>query len=190
MGLIYLLSSLPELRLGRPPPVSPGAFLAACREQLGAGDAAAAELLLEGAVSAAPAEGAGPGGADPGAAAHPAVRRWRGLDAVLRNAVARERARRAGAPAGRWIRRTDACDLRLERLAEAAMREKDPAAKERALDRARWEAAGELGGVDPLARGRVFAYAVRLGLLAARAGRRADAGRRVFEALTGGPVEL
>lgn len=173
MSAIYLLASLPMLAPGTPPPLTGAAFLEACREQLAASDADACAALLEG-----------------GDAPHPAVRRWRAKEAVLRNAVARIRARARGQDAGRWLRPTPDCDVSLERIAEAAMQEPDPLQRERALERARWNAAEELAGCDPLAKARVFAYAVQLGIALRGQGRDAAAGRNVFENLTEVPIVL
>ena len=104
MSLIYLLSSLPMLRFGEPAPLTPEAFLAGCRSQLPQREAEAAEALLTG-----------------GDAPHPFVRLWRDRDAILRNAMARARAKAAGKDPARWIRPVTGCDLRLERLVEAAL---------------------------------------------------------------------
>lgn len=173
MSLIYLLSTLPMLRLDAAAPITPEAFLGSCRAQLSAEDAEAAEALLTGKDSG-----------------HPAVRRWRNREAILRNAVCRERARAAGKDASRWLHPTSDCDVRLEHLAEAALQEKDPLAKERALDKARWTAAEEMGGPDPLGISRVFAYAVELALITRWQAKNAEDGRAAFKALTEVPITL
>lgn len=173
MSLIYLLSSLPMLRFGEPSPIAPKAFLEACRAQLSQTDAAAAEALLLG-----------------DDAPHPFVRLWRDRDAILRNAMARTRARAAGKDPARWLRPVSGCDLRLERLVEAALQEQDPLQKERALDRARWITADDLAGPDPLARERLFAYAIQLGILTRWQTRDAEAGRQTFRKLTEVPITL
>ncbi|MBP7638565.1 MAG: DUF2764 family protein, partial [Kiritimatiellae bacterium] len=149
MSVIYLLSSLPLLRFDTPPALAPEAFLSACRDQLGAADAAAAEALLTGT-----------------ACDHPFVAAWRDRDTILRNAVARQRARQAGADASRWLRPANGCDTRIESLVEEAFDEPDPLRREKALDKIRWLIVEELQGPDPLDVKGVFAYAVKLALLA------------------------
>ena len=173
MSSIYLLSTLPMLRRDSAPGMTPDAFLSACREQLSASDAQAAEALLKGTE-----------------ADHPFVRLWRDRDAILRNAVARARARAAGKDAAPWLRPTSGCDLRLVHLVEAALQEKDPLAKERALDTARWITADELAGPDPLSINRIFTYAIQLMILVKWQDRKAERGRETFQALTEVPITL
>jgi hypothetical protein len=45
-----------------------------------------------------------------------------------------------------------------------------------------WSAADELGGFDPVSKGQIFAYAVRLRLATAKAARDAQAGATRLEA--------
>ncbi len=166
MSLYYLLSSLPLLSPDSAPAVSADAFLDQCRAQLPARDAAAAEALLRGTPSDAPA-----------------VAAWRAKEAVLRNTVARERARALGTDAAQWLRPTDACDTYLESLAEDAFQETDPWKREKALDRARWLAAEELQGPDPLSVRAVFAYAVKLAIALRWAALDAAQGQRKLDTL-------
>ena len=161
------------LQFGAPPAVTPEAFLASCRDQLSARDAAAVESLL----TDAPSD-------------HPFVSLWRDREAILRNAAARERARTAGSDPARWVRPVEGCDLRLEHLTEAALQERDPLARERALDRARWTVADELGGPDPLARERIFVYAVQLAIATRWQARDAERGRASFATLTQESITL
>lgn len=173
MSRIYLLSTLPMLRRDSAPGITPEAFLAACREQLSAPDAQAVEALLKGTE-----------------ADHPFVRLWRDRDAILRNTVARERARAAGKDVSKWLRPTQGCDLRLQHLVEAALQEKNPLLKEQALDQARWITAEELAGPDPLSENRIFTYAIQLAIVVRWQARKADKGREAFEALTDVPITL
>ena len=96
----------------------------------------------------------------------------------------------AGKDPARWLRPVSGCDLRLERLVEAALQEQDPLQKERALDRARWITADDLAGPDPLARERLFAYAIQLGILMRWQNRDAETGRQTFLKLTETPITL
>ena len=167
MGLFYLLPSLPMLGFDTQPGITPEAFLATCREQLSASDASAAEALLEGR-----------------AAEHPFVEAWLDKEAILRNAVARQRARVAGTEAARWQRHTCGCDMQIEVGVDDAFLEADPIKKEKALDKIRWVAAEELQGPDPLNVKAVFAYAVKLAILSRWQALSAARGQEAFETLT------
>lgn len=177
MSTIYLISALPMLCENTPPPITAERFLAMCGEQLDAPEAAAAGQLL-----------AGPGRNDPPAA--PFVGRWRDKEAILRNAIAAERARLSGKEAAKWLRPTADCDLKLARMAEAALQERGPLAKEKAVDHALWVAADEMGGPDPMAIERVYAYAVQLAILTRWQNRSPERGRETFAALTEVPITL
>lgn len=168
MSLIYLLSSLPLLSFDAPPGVAPDAFLAACREQLGRADADAAEALLNGR-----------------SLAHPFVEAWDDKDAILRNAVARQRARVAGTDAVRWQRSTRSCDAQIETGIEDAFQETDPVKKEKSIDKVRWTIAEELAGPDPLSLTTLLAYAVKLAIVSRWHALDAVRGQQVFDTLTG-----
>jgi hypothetical protein len=170
MGLIYLISSLPMLNPDAAPGVTPDAFLAACREQLGAADAEAAEALLTGRPLA-----------------HPFVTAWTDKETILRNAVARQRARVAGGEASRWLRPALGCDKRIEDGVEGAFQESDPLKKEKALDRLRWTLIEELQGYDPLSVRVIFAYAVKLALAARWASLDTARGQAAFDRLAALP---
>ncbi len=171
MSLYYLLSSLPMLAFDAPAPVATDAFLEACRLQLGARDAQTAAALLRNEPSD-----------------HPFAVAWRDKETILRNAIARERARAAGTDAAPWQRPASGCDAMLDGLVEDAFQEADPLKRERALDRARWTAVEELQGHDPLSVRAVFAYAVKLGILARWSRRHAAQGRAAFDALASPPT--
>ncbi|MDR2849565.1 MAG: DUF2764 family protein [Verrucomicrobiota bacterium] len=171
MSSLYLIASLPMLSLDAAPGVTPGAFLAACREQLGAADAEAAEALLAGRPLA-----------------HPFVEAWTDKEALLRNAAARQRARASGGDAARWLRPAQGCDTRIEAGVEEAFQEGDPLKREKALDRLRWTLLDELQGCDPLSVRVVFAYAAKLALAARRAALDPAKGSAVFDTLTAKPI--
>jgi hypothetical protein len=173
MSLLYLLPSLPMLRFDAAPGITPAKFVETCREQLGAVDAAAAEALLSGQPSD-----------------HPFVALWQDKEAILRNAVARERARLAGSDPARWTRPTRGCDSQIESEVEDAFLESDPLNRERELDKVRWLIADELQGPDPLTVRAVFAYAVKLAIVNRWGGLNAEKGRSTFDALTQVPLHL
>jgi len=155
------------------PGLSPATFAETCREQLSAADASAAEALLYGQPSD-----------------HPFAAAWEDKEAILRNAVAGERARIAGKDAAQWVRPTRGCDMQIRSEVEDAFQEPDPLSREKALDKARWRIAEELQGPDPLTGKAVFAYAVKLRIVTRWAGLHAEQGRQAFERLTQVPITL
>ncbi len=167
MSLAYLLASLPMLAYGRAPQVTAEAFAAACAAALPGKDAGCAAALARGE-----------------ACDHPAARKWRDLEAAIDGAVGRRRLARRVQGAGTFAPpETAACPVWLTRLVDAAFEgAPDPLAREEAIDRVRWAAADELGGFDPMAKGQVFAYAVRLRLALRRAALDAGRGRERLEA--------
>ena len=167
MSLIYLVSSLPMLSFESASGPSDGAFLSACRDQLAPGDAAVAEALLAG----RPLN-------------HPFAEAWADKETILRNAVARQRARAQGTDPARWLRPTPGCDNSIETAVEDAFQEPSPLKRETALDKLRWTLADELAGPDPLHINALFAYAVKLAVLGHRRALDAARGAQIFESLT------
>ena len=182
MAADYLVSSLQPLALDGSVPYTADQFLDLCRSQLPTKDVAALETLV--AAEATPANAASHvlGDASSG---HRILARWRDLDAQLRNAIAAERARLRGQDAARWRRPVEGCSRFWANRAAAAFQEKDPARRERLLDRVRWDAAGELvPPAAPLSTAAVFTYAIRLAIVLRRAARDAAVGNDVFNRLT------
>jgi len=155
------------------PGITPAKFVETCREQLNAADAEAAEALLRGRPSD-----------------HPFVAVWQDKETILRNAIARERARIAGKDAERWTRPTHGCDSQIETEVEDAFREPDPLKREKELDKVRWLIADELQGPDPLTIEVAFAYAIKLAIIDRWSGLNAEQGRKVFDTLTQVPITL
>lgn len=173
MSLIYLLSSLPTLTFGTPPALTPEAFLEACHEQLNPTDAHAAAALLRG---------------EP--CTHPFALAWQDKETILRNAIARLRARRINQEATRWLHTPQGCDSQIESLVEDAFEEPDALKREQALDKARWLIAEELEGPDPLSVKMVFGYAIRLALAIRWTQINVESGQKAFETLTDTPMTL
>ena len=167
MSHYYLISSLPLVSLDQPPQVTAEGFLGLCRAWLGGAAAEAAEALMTGKPSG-----------------HPFVKAWRGKDTLLRNVVAKARARAAGTDAEQWLRPAQEEDTQIERLVEDALQQPDPFRTERALDRVRWDVAEEMQGFDLMTIDAVLAYAVKLSLALRWATLDAGRGREVFENLT------
>jgi hypothetical protein len=171
MSLIYLLASLPTLNPDAAPGITVESFREACRDQLPAATAATAAALLDGTPSR-----------------HPFVATWRGKEAALRNAVARERAKRKGKDAAPWLRPAPEGDSRIGSLVEDAFQQPDPLKRERDLDRIRWQVAEELQGFDPFTSRAVFVYAIKLALLSRWHALDAALGRQVFDRLARVPI--
>jgi hypothetical protein len=167
MSTYYLISSLPMLSLDSQPLITAEAFVEACRTQLSAEDADAAEALIRNTPSQ-----------------HPFVLTWRDKDSLLRNAIARARARLADIDAERWIRPTEGCDTGIALLVDDAFEQPDPLKREKELDEARWLIAESLQGYDPMSVSVALGYAVKLTLALRWANLNADLGRETFENLT------
>lgn len=166
MSLIYFISSLPFLNFDEVPTLSTAKFEEMCRDHLNKADASAACALLYGQASE-----------------QPFVAAWRDKDAILRNAVARQRARSSGGDASRWLHAVHGCDKRIEAGVEDAFQETDPLKKEKALDRLRWTVIEELQGCDPLNIRVIFAYALKLALATRWASLDKKQGQTVFDRL-------
>lgn len=175
MSAVYLLSSLPGLSLGQPPKLTAEAFLSACASHFPPERLETLRALLENRPI-------------PGADGYAA--RWFDCDTQIRNAIARRRAAAKGVDPSASIRPAKGCNLWLDRAVENAFALKNPLAREEALDALRFKAADELAGVDPLDPDRLFAYAVRLGILLRRAARNPDAGRQRLLQLADVPLPL
>ncbi len=168
MALEYLVSSLPPLAFDARPAIGTDEFAEACRRWASPRDAAAVQALLDGDAGACPG--------------HPVLARWRDIETQMRNAAAAERARARQADAAKWRRPERGCDMHWKARAAAAFRESGPLARQNALDRAAWDAAGELvRPEDPLGIGAVFAYAARLLISTRRSKADTAAGNAVFD---------
>jgi len=156
MAADYLVSSLPALAFDAPAPLTMAQFDALCREQLGP----APFKKLE--------------------------KAWSDLDAQMRNVAAEERARTKGLDPAQWRRPASGCALHWQNRIRAAFAEKDPAERDRLLDKARWDAAGEMTPpVSPLSRGAAFTYRLRLEIAIRRQALSAEAGNAVLDSILG-----
>ena len=114
-----------------------------------------------------------------GAAPEPPAR-WTALETPLRNALAE--ARGGGE---RWKRPADGCSLFWRNRVAAAFQEPDVAKRDELLDRVWWDAAGELvPPADPLGRGALACYAIRLKIALRRAAISRELGNAAFDRLT------
>ena len=159
MAADYLVSSLPALEFDAPAPMSLERFDSLCREQLGPNPFAGLEKV------------------------------WADLDSQMRNAAAEERARLRGKDAAEWRRPAQGCALHWQNRMRAAFAEKDPAARERLIDKVRWDAAGEMTPpASPLSKGAAFTYRIRLEIAVRRQAITQAAGNTVLETILDGPL--
>jgi hypothetical protein len=102
--------------------------------------------------------------------------RFSDLDVQLRNAMAEARN-------GEDCKRpAQGCSLFWKNRISACFSEKDVASREKALDRVRWDAAGELTPpASPLGKGALATYAIRLKIALKRSAVSSDDGRAVFD---------
>ena len=163
MSADYLMSSLPAVPFDGPAPLPLAEFLARCRAELGY------EPLADGDSRAE-------------------ARRWRDLDAQMRNTAAEMRAKALGADASRYRRATPGCSLYWRNRISAAFAETDPMKRQTAVDRAFWDAAGELTPpAAPLSAAAAYTYRVRLEIALRRAAVSREEGNRVFDAVASAP---
>ena len=107
-----------------------------------------------------------------------ATERWRDIETQLRNAAAEAR---GGAE---MKRPASGCSLYWRNRVLACFQEKDVAKRDELIDRAWWDAAGELTAPsDPLGSGALATYAVRLRISLRRSRISAEAGSAAFDRL-------
>lgn len=107
------------------------------------------------------------------------VDRWRDLETQLKNAVAEAR---GGA---KYARSAEGCSLYWKKRIADCFAEKDVLKRDEALDRVWWDAAEEITNVaDPLGRGALATYAIRLKIALKRAKISTDQGNAAFDRLT------
>ena len=149
MEYVYFLAGLPRLQLTDPPPLTSAELLAAMdgvarpdhREEVCA--------ILQDRY---------------GDVRHIAARRYLDLDTQLRNALARLRARRAGAEYDAGAHLHEGYDVRCEATGAHAAGLQDPLARELALDRFRWTLLDEIATMPAFGVQALFAYAFKLRL--------------------------
>jgi len=107
------------------------------------------------------------------------VDRWRDLETQLKNAVAEAR---GGA---KYARPAEGCSLYWKKRIADCFAEKDVLKRDEALDRVWWDAAEEItNGADPLGKGALATYAIRLKIALKRAKISTDQGNAAFDRLT------
>lgn len=128
-GYYYLVASLPHLKFGAAPRLTPGEFLRRCAAQVSAADyriLAETELFQ----------------AQPARTGLALLDRWHDRERALRNALASERAKRLGAAAGHP--RDFRHDHSLAEIVRYLLALDSPLAADEELDRVRWRFLEEL----------------------------------------------
>ena len=104
---------------------------------------------------------------------------WADLETQLRNAMAEARG------GERFKRPADGCSLYWKNRVLACFQEKDVAKRDELLDRVWWDAAGELTPPsEPLGKGALATYAIRLKIALKRTMISKDTGNAAFDRLT------
>ena len=105
--------------------------------------------------------------------------KWTDLETQMRNAMAEARG------GERFKRPADGCSLYWKNRVLACFLEKDVAKRDELLDRTWWDAAGELTPPsDPLGKGALATYAIRLRIALKRTMISKDTGNAAFDRLT------
>ena len=146
----YIVVSLPLLEFGTEPPMTPAELVDYCSELMRPGDLAALRLAAAGRHDEL---------------AEPAVRSYTRREVQLRNALARQRAGRAGVDASRFLREHEGWDVEIEDVATQAMSASDPLEREQMLDRLRWRLLEEMAASPAFGVQAIYAYALQLRLL-------------------------
>ena len=109
----------------------------------------------------------------------PLMKAFNDLETQLRNAVAEARG------GERFKRPADGCSLYWKNRVLACFQERDVAKRDELLDRVWWDAAGELTPPsEPLGKGALATYAIRLKIALKRSLISKDAGNASFDRLT------
>ncbi len=161
MSYHFFAASLPMLGFNAPPPMTVDAFRALCAEAMTGTDYAALAALL-----------------DNGETRNGFVLAWRNCDAMIRNAVVRQRAVRTGtaADAAKWTRPQTGIEVFVENAVASAFQEGDPMKRELALAKLRWTKVEDIAGFDNFSVEYLMAYSIKLSILNAIASADAEKG--------------
>ena len=176
MSTDYTVSSLPTLAFNAPAPLSWEKFCEIAGLQATQPELQAAQPELQAAQPELQAAQPELQAAQPELQAFTA---WSDLETQLRNAVAEARG------GERFKRPTTGCSLYWKNRVLACFQEKDVAKRDELLDRVWWDAAGELTPPsEPLGKGALATYAIRLKIALKRSKISKDAGNASFDRLT------
>jgi len=170
----YLLSSLPTLREGEPPPFAAAEFLRRCADWLT--PEAMAELV---ALELLPPVGALPSSC-------PTIAAWHDWETDLRNRLAQLRQPAAERDPALDLRPVGPCFPDNERALREALAAATPLERERQLDRLRWRRLDELEIGWSFGFDRLCVYKLKLLLAEGWQRRTAEAGRLALAGVTAG----
>ena len=166
----YLVSTLPMLRFDAEPALSTETFLAQCRQQLPpdrCSDLEGVGLALHGSPCCR------------------AEARWQAFETCVRNVFVRIRAAARGIAPAPWLaEETDVWPGAARRI-EEAMKQQNPAERERALDRLRWDFLEDLTVGHRFDFDGLVVYRLQLLLAEKRAARSTAEGEEVLAHLVG-----
>ena len=168
-GYYYLVASLPRLQFGAAPPLTRGQFLSRC-----AGQVSAAHYRILAEVELFQTRPARTGLA--------LLDRWYEGERALRNALARERAKRLGVTAAGHLRDCRP-DPRLAEIARQLLALDSPLAADEELDRVRWRVLEELAFGHYFDVETLVVYLLKLRILERRARFDAAAGAALLDRL-------
>ncbi|MDR0993902.1 MAG: DUF2764 domain-containing protein [Verrucomicrobiota bacterium] len=167
-GYNYLVSSLPALALGSPPPFTPEDFLFHTQGVLSEADQAELAAVLSG---------------------HPErgysgfARMWSAGDTQIRNTIAKARGAKLGVEVKPFLHSHPGYSVWLDKDVSDALAKSNPLESEMGLDAARWKYVDDLALADPTGLPGVLAFAVKLMLVSRWSGMDEKAGRERLEQL-------
>lgn len=147
MAYYSLVASLPSLQIGDEPPFSTEEYVDLCTQWLAEQEVKTLRtLLLKEGESAS--------------CVH--CRTWGAIETQLRNAALKHRAQKLGVDVKEYIQPHDGFSGTIEVLVADAFTRNNPVELEQELDRARWQLAEELIGLDPFSFEKILAYGIQL----------------------------
>lgn len=150
MAYYFLIASLPNVQIGDAPPFSTEAYVDYCAQWIPRHEQ---ELLRKVLLNA------------PNIASSRLYETWNNIEIQLRNAIVRQRAHKLGVDAKEYLQPHDGFSGTIEELVTDAFTRNDPIELEQELDRARWQMAEELIGLDPFCFEKVLAYGIQLKII-------------------------
>jgi hypothetical protein len=173
LSYYYLIAQLPLLRYGQPAPLSPEDFLQKYGQFIDKGDMKQLRACSLGVHTGKPSSSA-------------LVSKWQARERTLFFTLAKLRAARSGFPMPKG---DFAEDEAVSAQAKAAFAMEDPLQAEHYLDEGRWKALESFLGMEYFGADVVFAYYIKLLLLARRASFDMDVGFAEYKALYAGILE-
>lgn len=147
MDYYSLIASLPSLQIGDEPPFSTEAYVDSCAQWVAEREKEILRKILLDAPDIAPC---------------PLCEAWNNIETQLRNAAVRHRAQKLGVDAKEYIQPHGGFSGTIEALVTDAFTRTDPVELEQELDRARWQLAEGLIGLDPFSFEKILAYGIQL----------------------------